>query len=70
MAYVAEVIGRPGVYLVMSDSCEQLGVINGSDDEWYWQIFGLGVIHETSLSRAKAAALIEAKRLEQGPPAD
>ena len=64
MAYVVEIIGRPGVYLVMSNTDQQFGVINGSDDEWYWQIFGFDVVHETSLARAKAAALNEAKILE------
>ncbi len=64
MAYVVEIVGRPGVYLVMSNTDQQIGVINGSDDEWYWQIFGSDVVYETSLARAKAAALREAKILE------
>jgi hypothetical protein len=64
MTYIVEIIGEAGVYLVMSQSGQQIGVINGSDDEWYWQIFGFDVVHETALSRAKAAALSEAKRLE------
>lgn len=66
MAHVIEVNDRPGVYLVMSQADQQLGVINGSDGEWYWQIFGFDVVYETTLSRAKTAALIEARSLEDG----
>lgn len=64
MAYIIHVADREGVFLIMKQSGRQVGVINGSADEWYWQIFGLDVVHETDLSRAKAAALSEAERLE------
>jgi len=64
MAYVVEIVDEPSVYLVISNTDRQIGVINGSDDEWYWQIFGFDVVHETYLARAKAAALREAKIAE------
>ena len=70
MAFVVEVNGRAGVHLVMSRADQQVGVINGSDDEWYWQIFGFDVVYETSLSLAKTAALREAKSLEDYPPSE
>jgi hypothetical protein len=57
MAYVVEVDGRAGVHLVMSRADQQVGVINGSFDEWYWQLFGQDVVYEASLSQAKTAAL-------------
>jgi hypothetical protein len=56
MAYVVEANGQAGVYLVMSRADQQIGVINGSDNEWYWEIFGIDVVHETALTLAKAAA--------------
>ncbi|MGO9427891.1 hypothetical protein [Rhodoblastus sp.] len=64
MAYIIEIVGETDVYLVMSNTDQQIGIINGSDDDWYWQTFGYDVVHETSLARAKAAALREAKILE------
>lgn len=70
MAFVVEVSGRVGVHLVMSRADQQVGVINGSDDEWYWQIFGFDAVYETSLSLAKTVALREAKSLEDHPPSE
>jgi hypothetical protein len=43
-----------------------MGVINGSADEWYWQIFGQDVVFERDLESAKENALIEAGRNEWG----
>ena len=63
MAYVVEVGGRVGVHLVMSHANTQVGVINGSDNEWYWQIFGFDVVYEASLLQAQTAALREAESL-------
>jgi hypothetical protein len=68
MAYLVELPERPGVYLVLSQSGDRLGVINGSDGEWYWQINGLDVVYESTLTLATGAALAEANRLENGAP--
>lgn len=67
MAYIIEVADREGVFLVMAQPGRQVGVINGSTDEWYWQIFSQDVVFERDLEKAKAMALIEAERLESGP---
>jgi hypothetical protein len=66
MAYIVEVPDREGVLLVMAQSGRQMGVINGSADEWYWQIFGQDVVFERDLESAKENALIEAGRNEWG----
>jgi hypothetical protein len=65
MATIVEVSGREGVFLVLASSGRQIGVINGSADEWYWQIFGQDVVFERDLEHAKANALIEAGRIER-----
>ena len=70
MAYVVEVDGRAGVHLVMSQADQQVGVINGSYDEWYWEIFGFDVVYVASLLQAKTAALTEAKFLEDHVPSN
>jgi hypothetical protein len=65
MAKIIEVDGAAGVYRVVSESGQEMGVINGSGDEWYWQILGLDVVCERSYSEAETAILSEAAWLEQ-----
>ena len=48
----------------MSQEDQQIGVFNGSDGEWYWQIFALEVIYKKGLSQATTGALSEAKSRE------
>ncbi len=38
MAYIAEVVGRPGLYLVMSHGGEEIGSIEGINETWRWQL--------------------------------
>jgi hypothetical protein len=64
MAEIVEFAERPGVYLVFSREGERIGVINGIDGEWYWQIRGLDVVYEPSLTLAIHAVLSEAIRFE------
>lgn len=64
MAYIAEVIDHPGLYLIMSSGGEQIGWIEGMNEDWRWQINIETPVRETALARAKEAALKAARMVE------
>ncbi len=64
MAYIAEVVGRPGLYLVMSHGGEEIGSIEGINETWRWQLHSESPMPETSLTRAKEAVLKAARMLD------
>jgi len=57
MTQIVELVSRPGQYVIVSETGSMIGYISGSDTDWRWSVNGADEVEETSLPRAKAAAL-------------